>query len=180
MTEQKILQMIENVDPADTDKLDEIDARVWCYLKGYIYMHHGSDDGKYICFKKPKDCNERYECELVSDMAQEAFVRFPKYTRSRDALKAIRPEGFSEYFINYDYHVTGNGEALGYGWEATIEFTPKTKPLWVRCWEKLSKHNIPEENQVWFFNSKVLPTEELAELHAIIQAIAYERSQTND
>jgi hypothetical protein len=33
MTEaETILKLIESVDPKDTAKLDEIDARVWCYL----------------------------------------------------------------------------------------------------------------------------------------------------
>jgi hypothetical protein len=30
---ETILKIIENVDPADTAKLDEIDARVWCWLE---------------------------------------------------------------------------------------------------------------------------------------------------
>jgi hypothetical protein len=70
----------------------------------------------------------------------------PKYTRSRDALKAIRPEGF--YF---------NGGFVGkYAeYEADNFSIPRIK-----------------------FNSGDKLTEELAELHAIIQAVAFERKET--
>ena len=38
MTEaETILKMIETVDPADTTKLDEIDARVWCSVASYDF-----------------------------------------------------------------------------------------------------------------------------------------------
>lgn len=85
---QDILKMIETVSPDDTEKLDEIDARVWVCLHlqgdfnisingGIIYYRHNS---------WPEDART---------ILQHPFQN-PEYTRSRDALKAIRPEGLAE------------------------------------------------------------------------------------
>jgi hypothetical protein len=72
-----------------------------------------------------------------------------KYTRSRDALKAIRPE---EWYIDLTQRKHWN--------EAIVGHRPS---------------NTGSLQEV--LTSPRLPTEELAELHAIIQAIEYERSQ---
>jgi hypothetical protein len=74
--------------------------------------------------------------------------RAARYTRSRDALKAIRPDGW--FF---------QAGILGRGYE---------------CFA----YRLKELDQD-FFETTYLPTEELAELHAIIQAIEYERSNKN-
>lgn len=37
---QDLLNMIENVSPDDTTKLDEIDAQVWCYIFNRDYEKH--------------------------------------------------------------------------------------------------------------------------------------------
>ena len=111
---QKILEMIESAKPEDTATLDEIDARVWCYKNG--------DRFSFISLQ---------------------VLGLPKYTRSRDALKSIRPEGFTDELSIY-----------------------------------IVKRGIVVES--WFKKQittpKFLPTEELAELHAIIQAIELERN----
>ena len=65
MTVQEILKLIEEVDPKDTAKLDEIDARVYEFLD--------FPDSNIGC---------------------------PEYTRSRDALKAIRPEGWRVFNLS--------------------------------------------------------------------------------
>lgn len=62
---KQILEMIESVDVNDTAKLDEIDARVWCWL---------------------------YHPEIPWDKVR-LSGRY-NYCGSRDALKAIRPEGW--------------------------------------------------------------------------------------
>lgn len=111
-TAQEILKLIEAVDPSDTAKLDEIDARVACLLQDHVY---GSEAARFL------------------------LKAFPQYTRSRDALKAIRPEGWAILIVQFEN-------------------------LFV-CDMTHAKH----------FVGKKLPTEELAELHAIIQAIEYER-----
>lgn len=106
---ETILKMIEEVDPNDTAKLDEIDRLV-----------------------------DEYEWNGVSQLLYP-----PQYTRSRDALKEIRPNG----------------------WVFTI--TSGNEPL-VWC----LKNGVQIKAVVNEFT-----TEELAELHAIIQSIAYERGE---
>lgn len=145
----ELLKMIETVDPSDTAKLDEIDARVHEYLG---FQWHG--DGVSVehklwaghwgfdSVKEPSLCN----CETQKDFAPE-----PKeYTRSRDALKAIRPDGLT---------ITLFIQPNGAGYQA-----------WVRP--------TNSNHKPYPFESETdLKTEELAELHAILQAIEYEREQ---
>jgi hypothetical protein len=113
---QSILKMIETVDPADVEKLQEIERKVFCYLY------------------------------LTKDVIAVAMPEHPRYTRSRDALKKIRPHG-------YQFDIEG----IRHKYVATISKSPG------------SKKNI-------FFSEELL-TEELAELHAVIQAVNYERAQ---
>ena len=114
MTAKQILELIESVDPKDTDKLDEIDARVEWFLG-----------------------------VSVEPMSTGLY----KYTRSRDALKQIRPDGKIMwcFFENYPEGARARAEIF-------------------------HDHGDNPIQTGWF------PTEELAELHAIIQAIEYERS----
>lgn len=70
----------------------------------------------------------------------------PPYTRSRNALKGIR--------TNW--------------WYPRVDITPNGN-YYASMVDKSVKIRHTE------FNTPFLPTEELAELHAIIQAIAYER-----
>lgn len=104
---QEILKMIEEVDPSDETKMDEIDLSVAKYLKQHK-------------------------------------IWIGIVTRSRDALKAIRPDG----------------------WFGMIRF-----------FGEYSVCNINHVHPFGNADSQHLPTEELAELHAIIQAIEYERSK---
>ena len=85
MTEfEKLLNMIKNVDPADGAALDEIDVLVFKYL--------GDKWGN-----------------LWVTMANESIVySIAKYTRSRDALKAIRPAGWGysvQTSVNYKFSI---------------------------------------------------------------------------
>ena len=127
----KILELIETVNPDDSDALDEIDARAWCWVKNKNIDEHFELDafnGVWVISKEIK----------IQDNFQ--------YTRSRDALKSIRPEGWA---------ISGNYQ---YKWGLHTIF--------------LYKWGMENAS----FESKMLPTEELAELHAIIQAIEYERN----
>jgi len=128
MSAQDILKMIEEVDPSDTAKLDEIDARVHHLL---VTTRLGSnlpcDERWFKARKKNGDC--------------------PQYTRSRDALKTIRPDGWSPSFRAMTHDIERD----------------------LYCSELMTQDG--------WVQSKFVPTEELAELHAILQAIAYERSQ---
>lgn len=132
----ELLKMIEEVDPLDTMKLDEIDAMVWCWLNPLGKVK----DGKW-CLSIPNIDNEFVKmnnclwCGII-----------PEYTRSRDALKAIRPDGWE---FKFDSDCGNNICAMWRG----IDDGVKIKEIL----------------------SKFLPTEELAEIHAILQAINYER-----
>ena len=141
----KLLKMIENVSPDDTDMLDEIDARVWCWLHGHEVLSVEDGGIKYLSL------------DINLHVRSLRFRKYPKssikkrscaYTRSRDALKGIRPDGCEVgVFTNLGIaqcHIT-----LGYDEEEML------------------------------FSVRDLPTEELAELHAIIQSIQWERDNDN-
>lgn len=131
---EHILRMIESVDPADTETLDQIDVLV----TEYATPNHFPVDGN------GNPCTwEQQKAFLIRNGVNPAFP----FTRSRDALKAIRPEG----------------------WELVI----RTKDGFVFIEKINDKDNIPWK----LFLSLKRQSEELAELHAIIKAIAYERGE---
>lgn len=138
---QTILKMIEEVDPGDRDGLGKIECAVECWLqkKELKLKHLGhSDFSSDWVYLDPDD-----EGALIP-------VLIPQYTRSRDALKAIRPEGWITSKIQAMMVV-----AEGIVWQASTDKIAATT------------HMV----------SPFLPTEELAELHAIIQAVEYERGK---
>lgn len=133
-----ILKMIKEVDPNDTAKLDEIDARVTIFLHPHRdYMKHGIWNKKLWV----------WAYNFIQDFP---YREVKPYTRSRDALKAIRPEGWK--FLC--------GQSMQDGQNFCV------------CQKIGDESHIDNENSI-------LPTEELAELHAIIQSIAYERDMTD-
>lgn len=86
---------------------------------------------------------------LIKEIAgPSTYVRYREYTRSRDALKAICPEGWK---LGISWETSEECTALLYTWNGTDDFIS--------------------------YRGHKLPNAELAELHAIIQAIAYERRQ---
>lgn len=117
---RNILKMIEGVSPDDTATLDEIDARFWCFLNGSVFK---AFEGNWIRFCDGFKTN----------------ITPLRYTRSRDALKSIRPDG-----CLIKISIAG---------ESTATLT-------------LGKSFICK--------AKNMPTEELAELHAIIQTYIWE------
>ena len=132
MTSLGLLKMIETVDPSNAAKLDEIDARVWCFLKGYKFAA-AKHDRVFVL--------DENQCEIEKLNGLCTL----KYTRSRDALKTIRPEGWTYTAVQNRKETEGND-----GWRVA---------LGTAC------------------GTPFLPTEELAELHASIQAIEYERER---
>lgn len=131
MTEaEKILKMIEGVSPEDEISLRVIEAQVWCWLKGFEYGQLNLM-GRLVYRN-----NGRLKVKNT----------YPKYTRSRDALKAIRPNGWSLTVVCN----CGLPASIARMYNEDTFISPVTTPD--------------------------LPTEELAELHAIIQAIEYERN----
>jgi hypothetical protein len=126
----ELLNLIENVDPSDKGAMDEIDARVWCWLNGYKFAAAKHDRIFVI---------DEYQCEIEKLNGLCTL----KYTRSRDALKSIRPDGWWPIKLFKDGHVF------------RFELTDGSR----------------------IASSAWLETEELAELHAIIQAISFEREK---
>lgn len=115
MSVKHILKMIEEVSPDDTAKLYEIDFAVWDFVQ--------ENSKRYVPYH--------------------GFV--PKYTRSRDALKVIRPQLENIWFeIKSSCH--GVTAQIG---------------------------NATVAPSAVFYSDKFgsFPTEELAELHAILQEI---------
>jgi hypothetical protein len=128
MTEahKKILKMIEAVDPSDDAGMDDIDELVFRYCGNGCYP----------------------AIPLLRRLIY-WYSKFPRYTRSRDALKAIRPEGWITY---------KHGQDMATG-------------VWITVLVNLDyggKNAKSSGEQL---------TKELAELHAIIQAIAHERGR---
>ena len=126
MSAQEIIKLIETVDPSDTARLDEIDLRVWSFVTG-----------------KHELCAPLGSLYLDGPV----YRQQPMYTRSRDALKAIRPEGWflTSQMIGMDFSVFKGWFYAAYGQGCKLA-------------------------------SPGLPTEELAELHAIISAIEWDRN----
>jgi len=74
-----ILKMIEAVDKDDVDTLDEIDARFWCLVNGYEFSK----------------CVEGIIYKYVYEIEPDDFdFSETEYTRSRDALKGARLDGW--------------------------------------------------------------------------------------
>lgn len=147
MSKAEILRLIETVSPDDTAKLDEIDARVWGYINQKEIMFRSWDHSplELGCPHFKGVDRTWYLVDLLDDENWQ-------YTRSRDALKAIRPGGYFSLGAP-DWKTEGRGRFDKYaGLCASID------------------------NQ--FESPAGLATEELAELHAIISAIDFERQQS--
>lgn len=137
-----LLKLIETVDPSDTAKMDEIDKAVEQYLQQKTLKfedieRYRDDEAGFIWFEY-----ERLGNIVVDDPENPIRVQGTAYTRSRDALKAIRPEGAF-------FRIESDG---------LVEFRPK-------------------EYKGGFLMEARAATEELAELHAILQAISHDRNQ---
>lgn len=150
MTEaQAILKLIEEVDPKDKDTLDEIDARVtfWrnciTFEKSIKFTDNCSESlkGKVKCWRT-KEWGDVHR--WLWNLPKDALPHYP-YTRSRDALKKIRPIWAYEFIGGGKYNIA----------------------------ELIYQEKIDSDEQV-IFTSPELPTEHLSELYVIIQAIQYE------
>jgi len=87
----EILKLIENVQPDDVAMLDEIDARV-CF---FLFLEHIRNIGDERDFSS----HEHYESWRKSRERNGDHII--QYTRSRDALKAIRPK---EWRFSFTQH----------------------------------------------------------------------------
>lgn len=135
-----LLAMIAGADAEDTIKMDEIDARTECfYLQRKFLKAYYAGAGHL-----------RYDYFVEESPGSQAGGMVQKYTRSRDALKDIRPEGYVLFRNGAAYSTKDSGED-----QYQITLYNKGRDL--------------------IINSAWCATEELAELHAIIQATEYER-----
>lgn len=111
-----ILHLIESVDPTDTDALDNVDKRFYYYL---------------------------FPVDKTQPPGRGPSYDIPEFTRSRDALKAVRDEHLPEW-----------------KWYASSNAGLHSFVL----------HDGDHNNEML---GEVRSTECLAELHAIIQAIEW-------
>ena len=140
---QKILDLIESVDPEDTGTLNEIDARVTCLVKNWCFLDypHKTRDGQ----------EHNHLVTAKSEEYPEGFKQYLNYyTRSRDALKSIRPEGWWFSIEGINDNLVDGSFVTGVYCEIVDYFSDRLE-------------------------SPPLPTEELAELHAVVQAIEWSR-----
>lgn len=127
-TAAEILGMIDAVDPANKDSLDEISAHVWNYIN-------------------PNRTTERLGGGFWSIKdGQYPYVPY-NYSSSRDALKKIRPDCHS-------FMITKFGKSIGVDINLSGE---------------------KDKDGQYKFITGFGPTEELAELSAIISAIDHQR-----
>lgn len=144
----EILELIENVDPEDSAALGEIDARVWCWLEGYKYIGE-------------------YEIERGPNIAGN-FRKEPCFKYSGKEGEEHTQEYF-HFYCEMPHAYTSSRDALKsirpQGWYFIIKHCYLEKDYWAQC-----------TNTDQIFTADGFPTEELAELHAIIQAIEYERA----
>lgn len=132
-THTHLLTLIETAEPSDTARLREIDARVVCFLNKRTFK---LCNGTYWYDEETFETGGGYNCRDTS-----------KYTRSRNALKAIRPKGWMIY-------------EMGQNYDTGVWYCQMVNP-------KYSGEDI---------GIGEIASEELAELHAIIQAIAHDRA----
>lgn len=158
---EKLLKLIE-ANPTKVAELYEIDARSWCYFNNKKLIEWPAS----VDFKNRKNVlfeDGFYHKEDTNDSGR-AFQRiWPhlQYTRSRDALKSARPEGL---------HLT-----------IKTNYVDKEKYNYCQGWIEIKRNSDTfyageyDHYDHEFYQNTGFVTEELAELHVIIQAIEWER-----
>jgi len=146
---ETILKMIEEVDPNDTAKLDEIDARMHIFF--WPSHLHPAPSVDQLIKAHYDDIMGGWEDSEGNERLTKVF-ELTLYTRSRDALKAIRPKGWWIRDCERLSDFVAGSEGRNYY-------------IALRC---------QTENKIKTVHAYAI-SEELAELQAIIQAIEYER-----
>lgn len=141
MSANQILEMIESVDPSDRKAMDQIDLDFWKWYAD-LPITNCYDDYEGACGFSFETDIDYWELDGYSLLP--SSQPHHRVSRSRDALKLVRPEGWC-----FDIEEEDVGKFI----------------CWPYCWEKYSDL----ERTPYF------PSEELAELHAIIQSIEFER-----
>lgn len=134
---QSILKLIESVDAATPESmLDEIDARLWCLTSGYRFQTMLNGGCLYDEGKEGTEGVHRLEPQF-------------RYTKSRDALKAIEATNWRIEGVHYD--------AAG-----AVQVVYRRAPFLNTCVKAVSEP---------------LPAWELAVAHAQVTIFDYEQRQ---
>lgn len=132
---KELLKLIEETSAHAAQEIsDDLDSRVWCWLHNRQREYFLRNNARLLCVKS-----------LGIDIPDIC----PELSRSRDALKTLRPEG-----------VFGIYQILA-------------KHSWFVATLAIKQ---PDETFQYFESPRLL-SEELAELHVIIQAIGFQRGE---
>jgi hypothetical protein len=137
--------------------VDPSDEAALNLIDAHVYVFLNLHKGFRVSYSKGTNISITYRHESWKPEDHSVLKHmfdYYQYTRSRDTLKSIRPNQGASYFQ------VKNGDNWD-NWFCTI-----------RWWSSA--------NKAAGFNSPYLPTEELAELHAIIQAINHERKESDN
>ena len=128
---RELLGMIESANHMDSKVLNELDARAACLFQNKEYDRHTSGwVGKPVAFFKVKDPVSDFDC----------LGTVLSYSRSRDALKAARPEGYKTFQITYtvsDQYICFAGrrfDMVPLATEELAEFHAIVQ-AWIYVWE---------------------------------------------
>lgn len=147
-THEKLLNLLEN---GGDDA--EFNARLWCWLNGYHPDCDIVDDGGYFISKLWEDELNRYSNII------------PNY-QSLDACKAVMDEYLEGWYPEFHH------EAGVYSGGLSLIDTSKPVLYWVYLVKFFDSCNAHPK-----IEGEELPTMQTAWLHAMIQAIAYERGE---
>jgi len=133
---KELLTMIEGVDLGDSDTLDNMDAKWWCLKNGHKLQRMVSEESE----------SNRH---IVIETDKSFMLRIVLFSRSRDALKQARPEGWmltvSGGWIGQDctevfdcHGFNGNGIKYGQVYDRPTEELAEfycIVALWIYVWE---------------------------------------------
>lgn len=156
---QKILDLITSVDPDDAGAMDEIDARMWCFInnKTLHRITHGASQSKrrslcvHTCFEVVGNYSDINKTKRKNDM-KTAKKSSAQYTRSLDAIKVVEDAELEDFCAVVTRATDKRYKAL----------------IWF--------------NKQEFHAPVSIKTEQLARLYAVVMAIDWKRKngETND
>lgn len=147
----KILSIIERIKHYQETTIEELNARIWCFLHELEYI--GYEEKDVTCMFEGDFLRKEKVFLGRSKEMKIASIKFvPEYTKSRDLIKSIRPKGG----VWIELKTASDGDAI--------------------C--KFGKLQENGKEIYCFDTSKIdfLPSEELAELWCVLQAIEWERN----
>lgn len=149
---QAIRTLLKKTSPDDVDATKEIDARVFCYIENILF-----DKSKLAWVGRPE--NKQWVYEMTVE-PRPITKTIKIYTRSCDALKSIRPAGWTTSLHN------------------NIIMRSDGPQKWQCQMTKYGDFALKEKCEAIRFSGD-MPSEEYAELDVIIQALEYEREKND-